>query len=338
MSYKELEDEYRKLSGMERQEFLMGQDGCDLAKVESPVVAELLKKFWAWEKFIQKGDKTMDETKKGTGKDISGQEGKVTEQNGGRALAVKDVPREMSIKETMELGDILAKSRRFIDIQNSQQAVVQILAGRELGFGPITSMTLISIIKGKVSLLSQLMGACIKKSGEWDYKVKIPHTNERCELEFYKAGVFWGNSVFTMEDARRAQLVRPGSDWIKYPRNMLFARALSNGARWYCPHLIAGAYTPEELGAKVNEQGEVVRGEVIETTGETPMQDKLSEPKPEPKPKSKSEPTRDEQIADLKAKYSEDKMKAVKKELEIKGKLAEIDDKVWIKFIKALKK
>ena len=32
-----------------------------------------------------------------------------------------------------------------------------------------------------------------------------------------------------------------------YPRNMYFARALSNACRWYCPEVIQGYYTVEEL-------------------------------------------------------------------------------------------
>ena len=51
------------------------------------------------------------------------------------------------------------------------------------------------------------------------------------------------------------------TNWRKYPRNMLFARAISNGARWYCPDLFGGSpvYTPDELGAEVDgETGEVL--------------------------------------------------------------------------------
>ena len=44
-----------------------------------------------------------------------------------------------------------------------------------------------------------------------------------------------------------------------FARNMLFARAMSNGARWFTPDVFGGpVYTPDELGAEVNEQGEVV--------------------------------------------------------------------------------
>jgi hypothetical protein len=44
-----------------------------------------------------------------------------------------------------------------------------------------------------------------------------------------------------------------GDNWQKYPRNMLFARALTNGARWYCPGVYFGAvYSGDEL-AEVQE-------------------------------------------------------------------------------------
>jgi hypothetical protein len=41
---------------------------------------------------------------------------------------------------------------------------------------------------------------------------------------------------------------------------MNFARALSQGVRWYCPDVTAGspAYVPEELGAEVEESGEPI--------------------------------------------------------------------------------
>ena len=50
-----------------------------------------------------------------------------------------------------------------------------------------------------------------------------------------------------MEDARRAGLENKFI-WKQYPRNLLFARALTNGARWYCAEIFGGAvYTREEL-------------------------------------------------------------------------------------------
>ncbi|RDT44717.1 hypothetical protein DXF87_27490, partial [Enterobacter roggenkampii] len=35
----------------------------------------------------------------------------------------------------------------------------------------------------------------------------------------------------------------------KFPKNMLFARAMSNGVKWFTPDVFSGpVYTPEELG------------------------------------------------------------------------------------------
>jgi len=40
---------------------------------------------------------------------------------------------------------------------------------------------------------------------------------------------------------------------------MLFARAMSKGVKWYCADVFGGPiYTPEEMGAKVDEDGDVV--------------------------------------------------------------------------------
>ena len=56
----------------------------------------------------------------------------------------------------------------------------------------------------------------------------------------------------------------------KFPRNMLFARSLSNGVKWFCPDIFLGApvYTPDELGATVDEQGEVIELPVTVTVSD----------------------------------------------------------------------
>jgi hypothetical protein len=77
-----------------------------------------------------------------------------------------------------------------------------------------------------------------------------------------------------MEDAKRANLT--GKDnWTKYPRNMLFARALSNGQKWYAPDVFNGAtvYTPDELGAVTDEDGNVIPGQFKDTDPIPPEHD-----------------------------------------------------------------
>ena len=168
-----------------------------------------------------------------------------------------ELDQSMTLSETMELAKAMAKSGFFADSRDAAQAVVKILAGRELGFGPVASMTGVNIIKGKVSLSANLIAASIKRSGRYNYRV-VQMDDNQCSIDFYENGNKIGTSTFTLDDAKRAGL--GGPNWQKFPRNMLFARAISNGAKWYCPDLSGGPlYTPDELGATVDgETGEVV--------------------------------------------------------------------------------
>jgi len=164
-----------------------------------------------------------------------------------------------ALSDPAELGRLLAASGYFADARDAAQAVVKVLAGQELGFGPIASMTGVYIVKGRVTLSANLMAAAIKRHPRYDYRV-VELTNEKAELRFFEDGEEVGISEFTLKDAERAGLAS-GENWRKYPRNMLLWRALSNGAKFYCPDAFSGApiYTPDELGADVDpETGEII--------------------------------------------------------------------------------
>ena len=176
---------------------------------------------------------------------------------------VQDV--QMSLADTMTLGQVLKSSGFFVDVKEEAQAVAKILAGREIGIGPIASMTGIHIINGRMALGANVIAGRIKGSGRYDYRVR-EMTNERCEIEFFEnyggKRETIGKSEFTLADARKAQT----KNIDKFPRNMLFARAISNGARWYTPDVFNGAvYTPDELGAETDEEGNVVDVTPVQT-------------------------------------------------------------------------
>lgn len=178
------------------------------------------------------------------------------------ALAVRYAPTEL---DTESLGDIFVKSGYFKDTRDRAQAIVKILAGRELGFGPIASMQGVYLVNGRVTLSANLVGAAIKRSGRYDYRVdKLDQTE--CRMTFFEQGKAIGDSSFSLEDAKQAGLLASDT-YKKFPRNMLFSRALTNGARWYCPDVFNGPiYTPDELGAQVDlETGEVIDMGVRET-------------------------------------------------------------------------
>lgn len=138
--------------------------------------------------------------------------------------------------------------------QNQYEAAMKIMRGHELGIPPAAAVENIYVVNNKTSMGAGLIGAIIKKSGQYNYRV-TEHDNDHCQIEFYEKDFLsqgeWinvGVSWFSMDDAKTAGLVKPKSPWLTYPRNMVLARALTNGARWYCPDVFHGSiYTPEEL-------------------------------------------------------------------------------------------
>jgi hypothetical protein len=173
-----------------------------------------------------------------------------------------------------QLGQAIVKSGYFADAKDASQAIIKVLAGKELGLGPIASMTGIYIVKGRVTMSANLIAAQIKRSGRYTYQV-LSMTDEKVEIVFSEVrgttASEIGRSAFTKQDAITAGLWQSSDPWKKTPRNMLFARAMSNGAKWFCPDIFVGpVYTPDELEGPVQEASyqpvDIVTGEVINPT------------------------------------------------------------------------
>lgn len=161
----------------------------------------------------------------------------------GDMIRRSDEPQPMSFAEVQRIGEVFAKSGMFADCREATQAIVKIMAGRELGIPPFQAMNGVHIVKGKASIGAGLIAARIKSSAKYNFVVRRLDA-EVCEIDFFEGGKLIGDSVFTMADAKKAGT----QNLEKYPRNMLFARAITNGARWHCPDVFGGPiYTPEEL-------------------------------------------------------------------------------------------
>ncbi len=166
----------------------------------------------------------------------------------------------ITVKQEISLTDasmMFSKSGFFKDARQAAQAGVKLMIGQELGLSAYSSMGL-HIVEGKIELSSGAMAALIKSSGIYKFKI-VTLTAERCELswteretpadKWEKAGP---NTIFTIEDAKRAGLIKPKSGWEKYPEDMCFARCLSRGFRRYCAELAAGAvYVQGEISDRV---------------------------------------------------------------------------------------
>ena len=153
-----------------------------------------------------------------------------------------------SMDDLARLSDMFARSGYFTDAREAAQIGVKILAGREMGFGPFASVNGVHVIQGKPAMGANLMAAAVKAHPKYDYRV-ITMTDERVEIEYLQDGESLGVSKFDAKDAAQAGT----KNLQKFARNMLFARAMSNGVRWYCPDVFMGSsvYTPEELGSDI---------------------------------------------------------------------------------------
>jgi hypothetical protein len=188
-----------------------------------------------------------------------------------------------NIEDLSRLSGMLAKSGFFADSKDAAQCGVKVLAGLEMGFGAFASMTGIHIIKGKPTVGAGLMASKIRSSGKYDYEV-LRQDNECCSIAIFEAEfksdirnikrelaagkidkkeylnrveiIAIGVSSFNADDAKKAGT----QNMEKFARNMLFARAVSNAVKWYCPDIfdVGAVYTPEEMGATVDEDGYII--------------------------------------------------------------------------------
>lgn len=153
-----------------------------------------------------------------------------------------------SLKEPMAIGNVFVESGLFPDVKTQAQAAVKILAGKELGLSAFQSMKDIYIVNGKLAIQSNALASLLKTNPKYDYKVE-KLDSEQCSITFYqiKDGKReeLGISEFTIKDAAKAGIINKDS-WKNYPKNMLFARALANGVRFYCPDAACGWHIQEE--------------------------------------------------------------------------------------------
>ena len=218
--------------------------------------------------------------------------------NSDNALVPKPKPIGNDLAEVIELGKIFASSNGFPGLSNPALAIVKILAGRELGFPAVASVMGIHLIEGKPSIGSHLLAAAIRSSGRYDYEI-LEHTDQVCAIRFRRklADGSWRDlepvEKLTLKEAHEKGWTTSGGNkpklpWLKTPKNMLFARAISNGYKFHCPDLFAGLllYDADELESTSPSPIEAApfNGQVIERQAETPEPPPVPEPAPDPTP------------------------------------------------------
>lgn len=144
--------------------------------------------------------------------------------------------------DPMTVASLFRASGMFPDIESEAKAATKIIIGRGLGISDFDAMSGLHIIKGKAVLAANLMAAAIKRAGKYDYRAMVTDDEARIEFRQRTQDGGWetiGITSFTMDDAKRAGL--GGDNWRKYPKAMLFARAISAGYKAHCPDALGAA-------------------------------------------------------------------------------------------------
>lgn len=155
----------------------------------------------------------------------------------------------MGLPEVENLARYMVAAKMFPDLDSLSRAVVKILAGQELGVTPVQAIKNIHIIRGNFQLSANLMASKVKSSNRYDYRTQ-QLDDTVCTIDFYETipgkttREKIGTSTFTLQDAKKAGT----QNLDKYPKNMLFARAMSNGVKWF---------TPDIFGMPVYVEGEI---------------------------------------------------------------------------------
>lgn len=132
-------------------------------------------------------------------------------------------------------------------------AIAKVIAGMELGVGPMASIRGFHMIKGKPSLSGELVATLIKRSGRYDFRSKVEA--DRATVTIYDRGEALDPVTFTMDDAKTAGLTG-NENYKKYGPDMLFNRAVVRAARRHCPEVIGGAVYLESDEAEAQLAGE----------------------------------------------------------------------------------
>jgi len=149
---------------------------------------------------------------------------------------------------------------RIFGVASKEQAAAVMLKGYELGLSLSGSFEFIQVVEGKPSLSPRGALALIQSSPLYG-GMKITEDADKCTVWMKRADNGFEHTVtWSLDDAKRAGVVKPGSGWEKYPTNMIRWRAIGFCADVVFPDITGGMKRADELGANISPDGDVIEG------------------------------------------------------------------------------
>jgi hypothetical protein len=150
----------------------------------------------------------------------------------------------VSFNEMDQMAGAIAASGLF-GMKDKNSVLALMAVAQAEGLHPATAARDFHIIQGRPALKADAMLARFQNAGgKVDWK---DYTDEKVTGVFSHPN---GGSLavtWTIEQATKIGLVKPGSGWQKFPRAMLRSRCISEGIRSVFPGSVTGFYSPEEV-------------------------------------------------------------------------------------------
>lgn len=160
------------------------------------------------------------------------------------------------------VGQAVSDSKAF-GPQRAAEAAIKALFCYENGLPLTAANTGLYIVNGRIAAQTNIVAAQLRKHPTYDYRVDSCDDKGATVTILRQVDGKWrdeGKASFGMDDATKAGLASK-DNYKGYSSDMLFARALARAQRRYAPDIWGGpVYTPEELGAKTDDDGAVVEG------------------------------------------------------------------------------
>ena len=170
------------------------------------------------------------------------------------------------LKDEVQMIEKLAKNAvdsKFFDKLGGFGGITSIMIyAKEVGIPPMSALFGgMHNVMGKIEISPQMMNALIRKAG---HRIDIvEHTSTKCRLKGTRKGTDESAIIqYTIEDAKRAGIYKPGGGWEKYPEDMLFARCISRLGRRLFPDVIGAMYVDGEISSETESE------QVVEETVE----------------------------------------------------------------------
>jgi hypothetical protein len=188
-----------------------------------------------------------------------------------KALATR--PSLPEVWQTIQSISPIVEASRLFGLRQ-EEVSMKMLVAWEHGVPLTSAMSTVYIIDSKPSLAPKLV---------WGKVLAHPDFGSYAETRLEEDGQFRGWEItlsrkngtqatrrFTLDDARRivvkvkngkTQYLVDKSNWQNYPENMCYWRAIGYAIDAVFADVAQGLYRPEELGAEVNADGEVIEGQ-----------------------------------------------------------------------------